>query len=187
VIALYFNYIYQFYRGSRRKFVSVTLLCSGFRRDMCAEPVNYLRIELTAPTTAATGLSAGTKEAATGRTWLAIGSVFFTRGKIFLVRKFFWSGEAAVEKVRGVFISKSCYTICVYNNFIFIIFVCVKNGDDDDVQSSAWKKLKYKFWFILNNIESINQSINQSINGKQLYDAGFQRKQLQERYQTSYG
>jgi hypothetical protein len=43
-----------------------------------------------APTTAATGRSAGTNVAATGRTLLAIGIAFITAGKAFFVRKFFW-------------------------------------------------------------------------------------------------
>jgi len=79
--------------------------------------VNYLRRELTAPTIAATGRRAGTNVAATGRILFATGRAFITVGKAFLVNQFFWSG-AEEEKVRGVFISKTGYTIREYYNFI---------------------------------------------------------------------
>jgi hypothetical protein len=71
------------------------------------------------PTIAATGRRAGTNVAATGRTLFATGRAFITAGKAFLVNQLFWSG-AEEEKVRGVFISKTGYTIPGYYNFIFI-------------------------------------------------------------------
>jgi hypothetical protein len=51
---------------------------------------DYLRRELMVPTTAATGRSAGTNVAATGRILFAIGRAFFRAGKAFLVSQFFW-------------------------------------------------------------------------------------------------
>lgn len=84
---------------------------------MRAGVVNYLRRELIVPTTAATGRRAGTNVAATGRTLLTTGRAFLIAGMAFLVNQLFWSG-AAEEKVRGVFISKTGYTIPVYYYFI---------------------------------------------------------------------
>jgi hypothetical protein len=94
--------------------------------DVCGGAVHYLRRELIVPTIAATGRRAGTTVAATGRTLFATGRTLFatgrafiTAGKTFLVNQLFWSG-AEEEKVRGVFISKTGYTIPRHYYFMFI-------------------------------------------------------------------
>jgi len=74
------------------------------------------------PTTVATGLRAGIKVAATGRTRLAIGRAFFTAGRAFLVNQLFWSG-AAEEKEGVVFISKR---VILYYHIITFMLITPK-------------------------------------------------------------
>jgi hypothetical protein len=69
------------------------------------------------PTTVATGRSAGTNVAATGRTRLAIGRALFTAGRAFLVNQLL---ECASEEKEGVvFISKR--VILYYHIITFML------------------------------------------------------------------